>query len=993
MDGTKQLKSSAVPSFSDNVENNERPITPRSPRRAPLTDLSNRTPQARPQTQDDNSFTLPSPSVSLNNIISSTPILKRKASHSTVTNGPSPKKMKPVSVDSPSLSFGSSLPVSVDSPSLSFSSSLPATITNPKKRIANEHEEGPPAQKSKMDVLADLCSVMPMIDTSNNHDSEKTESMGMLCFVRPDQVEHTCRCQCGRVMGNHDDLVMEVLDKLDNSNIKYDVERVFNIFKSDACFARKKIDCLEMKLQQLRNTYLQLQKKSHERYAILKRVQRNTQRSLDRLKEQYLISHANLAVRFRKDQLAGLLSNSTRGREWSLGTVREGLIHRMKMGTRAYSDFVKEYPMFPSVRVLQRKVQHCKFKSGILHEVFDIIEAQVQDWPEEYRECHLSLDEMAIEEGCVYDTGLQQTVGKCTLATHSGNAKKVLVFMLAGSSLRWKFPVAYFFTNKAEPALREEDQQCTGREMRRICDEIIAKGEGIKLRINCVITDMGADNQAMWKEYGVGADEGWVNVIAEHPVRKGDPLIIMPDTVHVLKNIPTCLASNKKIELDATFVEENGLTTNQVTINQFEDLIQLQSKHELVPAFRLRDEVLTTKNNFMKMRVSTAKAVICKDTEVAFMMMAREKKDDTYYTPARFIGTVSRWFDLMTNRGSKLALRLNNMEAYEAARADLMKAHDLFKKMKIGSGRKSKKTGKTGKVGWKPCQTGVVMSTIAILLLAKLFLTTKNYKFFLAGRFTQDCLENFFSLIRYKLATPNAFQFRLNLKVITLTHLCMWIKESSYENDLTAEDEAALKKNFLLFSQKLAAAREDEETLLAAIEAEELDMPEVTEEHLQLIPQFEWPIVYHICGSVVRSIKKMNIKTCRCCLDAILWNGTSIHPYGQFTHMKQYTEKNPLIQVSDAVFMALLKAEVMFRQTRMSLQFVEHNAVIPLMAARMEYVWKDSNIPQCHNLTSRIMSRYFSKRWKQYWQKVKKALGIDTDVGSKTAFMHAVSKI
>lgn len=47
-------------------------------------------------------------------------------------------------------------------------------------------------------------------------------------------------------------------------------------------------------------------------------------------------------------------------------------------------------------------------------------------------------------------------VGKCTFPTHIGPANKVLVIICGGINIRWKVVVAYFFTGKEDPIIKDK---------------------------------------------------------------------------------------------------------------------------------------------------------------------------------------------------------------------------------------------------------------------------------------------------------------------------------------------------------------------------------------------------------------------------------------------------------------------------------------------------------------------------------------------------------
>ncbi|XP_071576398.1 uncharacterized protein [Temnothorax nylanderi] len=703
------------------------------------------------------------------------------------------------------------------------------------------------------------------------------------------------------------------------------------------------------KLQQKLNLLQAANSKLYIRYLNMKKLQKIANRDLKRCQEKNINSHIALQTRLRKDQIRGLTGRSTRGIKWSSASVREGLIYKMKMGTRAYSDFVKAYPIFPSIRSLQNEVKNCRFDSGIIDEVFDMMQCEVPCMPDPDKNCILVMDEIAIKEGEVYDTRLKKIIGKCTFPTHSGLARKALVFMLAGCSLRWKFPVAYYFTRKVDEELLEVEN-ATGKAMQSIVLQILKKAEGIGLRVCCVISDMGSDNRGMWKAFGIKCTRSEVKVSISHPERSGDELIFMPDPVHAFKNIATMLNANNVISLPLDIVNSENLVTDKVNIAHLDDLMDHEKKFELKIAFRLKEKNLHCTNNFVKMKTSTSRAVFCRRTEVGLTLLSLHKEEETYRTTAYWVGLVNRWFDLMTNRGKKLALNLRNHEAYQAALDHIRRTAYVFQHMKVGElGR------------WKPVQAAVVMASTAILLLQDYFLQKRGYIFLLTWRFTQDCLENLFSLLRFRLPTPNALNLKDNLKVITLTQLCQQIKNSNYDFDLSEEEEERVRKDFLAFSKKMAATKLSTQEVNGLIEVSSIHVPLLSDERMHLIDEWEWPVIYDVAGTVIHSIKKMNMTVCDAYFQSVPWEGDGCHPYGHVVELRKYTE-NALYSVSDELFCAIMKAEVSFRETRNLLINVENYDIAKFMAEQLQYVWEGTNIPSCHDITKKILYRFYTMR-------------------------------
>ncbi|KAF2891236.1 hypothetical protein ILUMI_14936 [Ignelater luminosus] len=102
---------------------------------------------------------------------------------------------------------------------------------------------------------------------------------------------------------------------------------------------------------------------------------------------------------------------------------------------------------------------------------------------------------MAITPGKVYDMSLNKYFGDVTLPNHDGIASDVLVFLLAGVTMRWKQIVAYYFTGGS----------VDGSVFTNIIKEIFEKANVLNLNILGITSDMGPSNQAMWRTWGISA--------------------------------------------------------------------------------------------------------------------------------------------------------------------------------------------------------------------------------------------------------------------------------------------------------------------------------------------------------------------------------------------------------------------------------------------------------------------------------------------------------
>ena len=104
--------------------------------------------------------------------------------------------------------------------------------------------------------------------------------------------------------------------------------------------------------------------------------------------------------------------------------------------------------------------------------------------------------------------------------------------------------------------------------------------------------------------------------------------------------------------------------------------------------------------------------------------------------------------------------------------------------------------------------------------------------FLLTGRFTQDCLENLFSL-RFKQLIPNPLFIKQNLRVITITQISSCLKTTSYSND-RRKWFRLVKSDFFKLSKEIAT-REKAKEIDALMESVAIRIPDLQDNHMRLI--------------------------------------------------------------------------------------------------------------------------------------------------------------
>lgn len=121
-----------------------------------------------------------------------------------------------------------------------------------------------------------------------------------------------------------------------------------------------------------------------ERVSVLERDQEDAKRKLQAAKKRYLKSEAEKAQLKKKikhlfsdDQMSSLQRLSAQGSRWEANTLVKSLRLRLACGTQGYN-LLREYGYpLPSERTLQRRIQHAKFRPGLLTDLLEPLKIKV----------------------------------------------------------------------------------------------------------------------------------------------------------------------------------------------------------------------------------------------------------------------------------------------------------------------------------------------------------------------------------------------------------------------------------------------------------------------------------------------------------------------------------------------------------------------------------------------------------------------------------------
>jgi hypothetical protein len=332
--------------------------------------------------------------------------------------------------------------------------------------------------------------------------------------------------------------------------------------------------------------------------------------------------------------------------------------------------------------------------------------------------------------------------------------------MLAGVSTRWKQIVAYDFTANSYNS-SEAYERLKG---------ILMKAHEIGITVRAIVSDMGPQNRSLWKLLNIVA--GKHNVISNsipHPCLSNERLLVVPDPVHIYKNIAAALTKGYSFVLGDSIVKKHKLQYSIVSIEPIKELYELEKNDVVKLCPHLKEKVIRP-SRFDKMNVSLSTALLSHDVAAGLLYYISLKKiNEKHTTTAWFLQLFHKWFRLLTCRYPSLAMSIKNKENYDEHIICLKSVQDVTYNMTINK--------------WLPFQSGILLATKSTLDFQKIYLEVENFDFVMSGRLTQDCLENTFSSIRSRQSVPDAHMFKVSLRLVCLGQFESHSKSTSYEND------------------------------------------------------------------------------------------------------------------------------------------------------------------------------------------------------------------
>lgn len=647
-----------------------------------------------------------------------------------------------------------------------------------------------------------------------------------------------------------------------------------------------------------------------------------------KLKKEVQDSKESLSF-LSEEQISNARKNPNAVTQWSDASIIKGLKLRFQLGKTGYNYLRStKYPS-PSYSTLNRRMQGIKVDFGVINSLMTLLQTKVEAMDENDRMCCISIDEMEISGTKDFDNVGKKFVGNVTLGPKGVTGNHYTGVLLRGLKTPWKQIVAHEITGPST----------NGSDMKKLTLSTIQAAKAVGLKVKAIVSDMGSNNKAMWNAVGVNVTRSDRNTSFSADT---ETIHVLADPPHLLKNIRSAFLSHV-LTLPEDICKAHDLPSRNVSSSFLKDLweIEKKSKDGLRSLHHLHKEHLFP-SHFSKMNVATAVQLFSLKTAAALEKAVRLKQvHKDALTTAWWIRVMNEWFDLMSARHRKKSITLRNKERKLEFLESVV---DIFQNMTFGK-------------GWKPVQTGVILSTISVMNLAKELLSL-GYEFLMPGRLSQDALENVFSQIRKKAGMkPSALQVRRVIKMICVSQFVSDVQNTNYasDSDLYLLDYSRLNKCTKSGdggqNDPITSGNEEDN------DTDDIEAETVTGD-LSLPAEND---IYYIAGATVNAILKRKI--CESCVVATNCVRDPEMPQinDNVTYLTKYSDLGGLKKPSSGIYRLCKEAEIILQDCKESLlegELCLNEHFVEKVLLRCPNVI----LPPCCSVKQKIVSYYLSVR-------------------------------
>lgn len=372
------------------------------------------------------------------------------------------------------------------------------------------------------------------------------------------------------------------------------------------------------------------------------------------------------------------------------------------------------------------------------------------------KQCTLMCDEICLKKKLEYNKFRgYEDIGEFGRTEKLANY--ALMFYLRGIFYKWKMPFCYFATSG--PVKSEL--------LHNLIKMTLKKAIEIDLHPRILVFDQGSNNRSAVKLMGANKDQPYFYV-------EGKKIYICYDPPHVIKSL-----RNNFINARLKFFVRGKLISWQDIVKT----VKIDRQSETTRTLTKVTQIHLTPNTFQKMRVKYATQLFSHSVASAIKTAAKtgELDSTTAFNTAELVESVNNIFDALNSTSAthknphKTALTVNGSGSI--AQRTLENSIDFFQNIHVFEGSQLRTN--------IYCLEGFQLSIQAVLLLWN-DLKSEGAKYFCTGAINQDCIENFFSVIRSRGGynpTPTLQQFRISTQHNMHIRLQMSVETSNCDDD------------------------------------------------------------------------------------------------------------------------------------------------------------------------------------------------------------------
>lgn len=522
----------------------------------------------------------------------------------------------------------------------------------------------------------------------------------------------------------------------------------------------------------------------------------------------------------------------------------------------------------PSYSTLRKFVQHYYIDSGLQDHVFQILKIKVDALDEINKYCIICIDKMSLKKHLFYNITRDKIIGFEDINDLQSYKSPILpaqnaaVLMIKGICQNWKQPLSYFFSYST---MKPSD-------LLLIIRETVQKLRTIGLKVVGLTSDMGSNFYKLSDLLGISVTKSYFQI-------DEDKIYYMFDPPHLLKATRNNLLRNN-------FIDDEKVASWKY----IEEFYNNDKKTQFRMAPKLTD-IHINPNNFQRMKVKYAAQIFSRSVSVGMnTSISLGSLSATAMFTAEFIERFNKLFDILNS--SKLYSADLNKQAFTNTKEQisfLNEIKDFLQRVKI-----VRTNGKDTTNSIKSLKCWIITINSVIQLFEYLEQSPISIKYLLTRRLNQDCLENFFGVIRSQngnACNPTPIQFYHGFKKHFSVEYC-----KVNTGNCAADDDIMLTK-----CQDFEANKNE---IFSITTQENLKIDNYDYHNM---PATEENVFIYICGYLLcRVFKKHFCDTC-----AILaQKDSNLDTFYLYTYFKTYNNEKSIfgnLYVPSAIFINYVK--------------------------------------------------------------------------------------